>query len=335
MSTLSGPQAPSGGLAPESEPQKRARHGLEAARDLGILGVLLLIFVFLAVTTTKTFLTSGNLLDVVDAQATYGLMAVGGTLVIISGGFDLSAGSMFTLCGVIAALASNATDPLVGIIVGLAAGAMLGLVNGLLCTYGRINAFVGTLATSIIYGGLATVLVSGSIILVNGGSFGNIASTQFLSVNASTYIFIAFALVCAFLLNHTVFGRWMFATGGNREAARLSGISIAHVQIMTYVISGFASALAGIIVTARSLSIEPSTGTSIIFQVLAAILIGGISIVGGRGAIWRPVVGVLILGLIENGFNLNGINPLYQDIVAGAIILGAVMIDAWTRRTVR
>jgi ribose transport system permease protein len=301
-------------------------------RDGGIVVVLIVLFVVLAITTTDTFLTRSNLEDVVDSAAPIGLMAVAGTLVVIAGGFDLSAGAVFTVGAVVGAEICNRTDPVVGIAAGLCAGLVLGVVNGVLCTYGRVNHFVATLATSIVFAGVATLIVGGSVILINDASFANLATTEILGINSSTYIFVIFALACAFLLNRAVFGRQMFATGGNLQAARLAGISIPRIQIVCYAISGGAAALAGMIVSGRSLSVGGNAGDGLIFEVLAAILIGGVSVGGGRGAIWRPVVGVLILQLISNGFNLNGIDPLYQQITSGLIIVGAVIVDVWTRR---
>lgn len=325
-----------GGVSAETPPQREPpnwwRGSVGPVRDGGIVVVLIVLFAVLAITTTDTFLTKTNLLEVVDESAALGLMAVAGTLVVISGGFDLSAGAVFSVGAVVAAEISNKTDPVIGIAAGLAAGVVLGLINGALCTYGRVNHFVGTLATSIVYGGVATLIVGGDIVLVNDSSFGNLATADILGIHSSTYIFVVFALICAFLLNLTVFGRRMFASGGNPYAARLAGISVQRVQIVCYALSGFAAALAGMIVMSRSLSVSGTVGNGLIFQVLAAILIGGVSVGGGRGAIWRPVIGVLILALISNGFNLNGVDPLYQDIAAGLIIVGAVLFDVWSRR---
>jgi ribose transport system permease protein len=268
----------------------------------------------------------------VDAASPLGVMAVAGTLVIIAGGFDLSAGSVFAVSAIIACKVSNDSSAVVGLLAGLGCGVGLGLVNGLLCTYGRINHFVGTLATSIVFAGMATVISSGNLLTVNDQNFAKFGSAKVLGAPSSIYIFVGFALICGFILNKTILGRKMFASGGNQEAARLSGISTETVQIATYVLSGLSAAIAGIIVMSRSLSVSDQVGTAQIFQVLAAILVGGVSLGGGRGAVWRPVVGVLILGLISNGFNLNGIDPLYQQIAAGLLILAAVFLDVSTRR---
>jgi ribose transport system permease protein len=312
----------------------RLRLGLiSRLRDFAIVAILLVLFIVLAV-TNDVFLTSGNLTNVVDQSVAIGLIAIGGALVIIAGGFDLSGGATFTVGAILAVEFTNEVGIALGIAGALVTGAGLGLVNGLVTTVGRINYFVGTLATSIVFTGLGLVISGGALTLVEDPSFEDIARTDILGLKSSTVIFLAFAVVCAFMLNRTVFGRHIFATGGNLQAARLSGVPVARIQIATYMLAGFASALAGLIVASRTLSFNATTtgGTSLTFQAIAAILIGGISVHGGSGAVWRVIVGVLILAMISNGFNLNGVDPLYQDIVTGCIILLAVGIDAWARR---
>ncbi len=304
---------------------------LSTLRDYGIVAFLVLLFVVLSL-TTDTFLTVNNLKNVVDGAVAMGLIACAGTIVIIAGGFDLSAGAIFAVSAIVGVKVSNEASPLVGIVVGVVVGCGLGLINGLLCTVGRINDFVATLGTMIAFGGAATAISGSGLLLINDPSFGNFANTDVLGFHLSTWILVAIALFCAFLLNRTVFGRQVFGTGGNLAAARLSGVPINRVKAAAYVLSGGVAAVAGLIVAARSLSVSATTGSSIIFDALAAILIGGNSVLGGEGAIWRTMVGVFILAVISNGFNLLGVDPLYQQIVSGTIILVAVGADAWTRR---
>ena len=329
--TATTPTAPA---APTATPGAGRRRGpqLTNLRDYGIVLFLVVLFVGLSL-STDTFLTTNNLRNVVDGSVAMGLIAIAGTIVIIAGGFDLSAGAIFAVSAILGILVSNSTSPVVGILAGLLVGTLLGLVNGLLCTVGRINHFVGTLGTMIAYGGVATALSGSGLVLINDESFSNIATTQVLGVKVSTWILIVVALLCAFLLNRTVFGRHTFATGGNISAARLSGVPINRTLTATYMLSGGLAALAGVIVAARSRSASATMGNSIIFDALAAILIGGNSVLGGEGAIWRTTVGVLILAFISNGFNLLGIDPLYQQIVSGTIILVAVGADAFARRS--
>jgi ribose transport system permease protein len=317
--------------APVTGTSRRPALKLSTLRDYGIVVFLVVLFVVLCF-SSDVFLTTNNLKNVIDGAVPMGMIACAGTLVIIAGGFDLSAGAIFAVAAVVGAKVCNSSGPEVGIVVGVLVGAGLGLVNGLLCTVGRINDFVGTLGTSIAYQGMATAISGSGLILINDESFGNLSNYQVLGIKMGTLILIVTALLCAFLLNRTVLGRHVFGTGGNRKAARLSGVPVNKTLAATYVLSGTLAGLAGLIVASRTLSVNASTGNNIIFDALAAILIGGNSALGGEGAIWRTVVGVAILALISNGFNLLGIDPLYQQIVNGTIILVAVSLDAWARR---
>ena len=322
---------PAAGTRPEVVPS-RQRDLLEVSRDYGIALVAIVLFVVLAA-TTQGFLTSDNLKNVLDQSVSVGIIALVGTVLIIAGGFDLSAGAIFAVSAIVGAKVSNATGAEIGILAGLAAGTGLGLVNGILCTVGRVNHFVGTLATSFAFAGLATILSGASLILITDESFGNLAGTSIFGVKSSTIIFALIAVACAVMLNTSVFGRHVFASGGNVRTARLSGVSVSRVVCIGYMLSGLGAAVAGLIVVSRTLSVNATVGGNIVFTAIAAILVGGNSVLGGEGAIWRTLVGVLVLGLISNGFNLNGIDPLYTQIITGGIIVAAVSIDAWTRRT--
>jgi ribose transport system permease protein len=304
---------------------------LSNLRDYGIVLFLIALVIGLSL-GTDTFLTTNNLKNVLDNAVAVGLIAVAGTIVIIAGGFDLSAGAIFAVSAIVGVKVSNETSALVGILIGLVVGCGLGLVNGLLTTVGRITHFVATLGTMIAYGGIAVAISGSGLVLINDPSFANIANKDVLGFHLSSWILVVVAVLCGVLLNRTVFGRHVFGAGGNLSAARLSGVPVNRTLIGCYVLSGGVAALAGVIVAARSLSVSATTGSNIIFDALAAILIGGNSAFGGEGAIWRTVVGVAILAVISNGFNLLGIDPLYQQIVSGTIILVAVGADAWTRR---
>jgi ribose transport system permease protein len=313
----------------------RARGGqrLSVVRDYGIVMSFVALFVTLTA-TSDVFLTQRNLLNVLDQSAAVGLMACGGTLVIIAGGFDLSVGAIFAITGVIAASMAKYVDPGFALVLGMLAGLVLGAVNGLLVTVGRVNPFMATLASSIIIRGIALVITGGFLVSVTNRSFSTLGrGVAVLDVKWSIVIWLVFALACGFLLARTTFGRHVYAAGGNADAARLSGISVGVIRTITYAVSGMSAGLAGVIVTSRVSSSQADAGTGIELSVIAAIVIGGTSIMGGEGAIWRSVLGVLLLALIGNGFNLLGVNPIYQQILQGAIILMAVAVDAWARRT--
>jgi ribose transport system permease protein len=311
--------------------ERRGMPNLATLRNYGVIAFLVALFIGLSL-GTDTFLTESNLKNVLDGAVPVGLIACAGTIVLMAGGFDLSAGAIFAVSAIVGAKVSNDLSPIVGIVAGILTGCGLGLVNGLLCTVGRINHFVGTLGTMIAYGGMAVALSGSGLILISDPSFANIANTDLLGVHVSSWILVALALLCGFLLNWTVFGRHVFGAGGNVAAARLSGVPINRTLTAAYVLSGGFAATAGLIVAARSLSVSATTGANLIFDALAAILIGGNSVYGGDGAIWRTAVGVFILALISNGFNLLGVDPIYQQVVSGSLILIAVGLDAWVRQ---
>jgi len=208
----------------------------------------------------------------------------------------------------------------------------VGIVNGFITTVGRINPLVGTLASSIIIQGVALVLTSGLLVNVSTPGFTSLGQGTIFTLHYSVIVWGVFALVCGFLLWRTKYGRYIYASGGNAEAARLSGVRVNLIRGSAYAISGLSAGIAGVIVASRVATGDASTGTFPL-AVIAGIVIGGTSILGGQGAVWRSVLGILLLALIGNGFNLLGVNPIYQQILQGSIILTAVAVDAWARKT--
>jgi ribose transport system permease protein len=301
-------------------------------RDFGIVVSFVALFAALSI-ASDVFLTWTNLVNILDQWAPVGIMACAATLVIIAGGFDLSVGAIFAVAGITAAKVANATSPEIGFLAGIGIGLALGVGNGLLITVGRINSFIGTLASGFMIRGFALVLSGGFLITVDDPGFQRLGSGEFLGVKYPVYVFAGFALMTAFLLAWTTFGRYVFAAGANPVAARLSGVRVERVRATTFALSGLSAGLAGIIVSSRVATGQADAGIGVEFSVIAAVVIGGTSIYGGEGAIWRTVLGVLFLAMIGNGFNLLNINPTYQQIIQGAIIIGAVAVDAWSRRS--
>ena len=301
-------------------------------RRAAIVFPFLILFVVLSV-ASGPFFTKVNLLDILDQQASTLIIAAAGTLVLVAGGIDLSVGAIYALAGVTAAHLAQSAPATVAILAGLGVGLVVGLANGVITTFFRINSLIATLAMSFVVGGLASLVTGGNlIILYSHPSFGDLARTSFLSVNTSTWLMVATVALLAIVLARTTAGRYMYAAGGNAEAARLAGVRVQLIKVATFVISGGAAALGGLIDTSRVLSAQASNGeTALTFTVLAGIVVGGTSILGGEGGIWRTVVGVLFIALIGNGFDLLGLNPLYEQITLGAILLAAVGTDAWSR----
>ena len=312
----------------------RRLSGLAVVRDYGIVFSFVALFVTLSL-VSNVFFSRINLLNIMDQWSATLIIAVAGTLVFIAGGFDLSVGSIFAVSGVVAAMTASHIGSLGAILLGVGMGLGCGVVNGILTTIGRINAFIATLATSIMIGGIALVLTSGNLIsVISPASFTTLGRHNFITVKYSVWTFLAFAIACGYLLARTTLGRAIYAAGGNQEAARLSGVRVNLVRCITFALSGMAAGIAGVIVASRVATGQAdSGGLAIALDAVAGIVIGGTSILGGAGAVWRTVLGVLLLAMIGNGFNLLNVNSTYQRIFQGAIILFAVGVDAWSRRS--
>jgi ribose transport system permease protein len=307
---------------------------LAGLRDYGIVFAFAALFIVLSL-ASPVFFTRVNLLNILDQWSATLIIAVAGTLVLIAGGFDLSVGSIYGLSGAIAALTVGHIGAWGAILLGIGAGLGCGGINGILATWGRINPFITTLATSIMIAGLALALTHGNLISVIANThFTVLGRGQFGTIKYSVWTLLAFTLLCGYLLSRTTYGRRVYASGGNPEAARLSGIRVNVVKASTFALSGTAAGIAGVIVASRVATGQAdSGGLGIALDAVAGIVIGGTSIMGGAGAIWRTVLGVLLLAMIGNGFNLLNVNSTYQRIFQGAIILFAVGLDAWSRRT--
>lgn len=307
------------------------RLNISYLRDYAIVFTCIALFVTLSI-ASSSFLTKTNLLNILDQSASLGIIACGGTVVFIAGGFDLSVGAVFAMSGVVAAMLVPHVGVTVALITGLFVGVGIGIVNGLLVTVGRINAFMATIGTGFVFSGLALVLTGGYLITVVDLSYSILGRGEFIGVKYDIWVWAAFALILTFLLEMTSFGRFCFASGGNAQAARLSGIRVNLVTTIAFAISGLSAGLGGIIVSSRVSTGQADAGANIMLTVIAAIVIGGTSIFGGEGAVWRSVLGILLLTMIGNGFNLMSINPIYQQVLQGLIILFAVGLDAWSRR---
>lgn len=300
-------------------------------RSLAIVLPFLVIFIAVSI-GSPSFLKPVNLLNILDQQSSILIIAAAGTIVLITGGIDLSVGATYALSSVVAGTLAMTQGPIVAILAGLAVGALVGLVNGVVSTILKINALIATLAMSFIALGVASLVTGGNlIVLYDHPDFGVIAKAKILGVQSAIWIAVIVVIVLGLILARTTLGRYWYAAGGNAEAARLAGIQVSWVRILAFVLSGVAAGLGGILDTSRVLSAQASAGTALTFTVLAGIVVGGTSILGGEGAIWRTVIGVLFIALIGNGFNLLGVDALFQQITLGLILLIAVGIDAWSR----
>jgi ribose transport system permease protein len=298
-------------------------------QKLGPFIALLVVAAGLAV-MSPDFLTVANLLNVMRQVSINALIAFGMTLVILLGGIDLSVGSILALSSVFTAtLISRGTDPVVATLVGIASGAVMGAANGLVIAKGKVAPFIATLGTMTILRGLALVLSNGSPVTgINSDFFTMLGGGYVADLIPIPVIWMAlmFAVIW-FVLKKTVFGRHVYAVGGNEEASRLSGVSVDRVKIWVYTLSGAMSAMAGIILTSRLNSAQPTAGAGYELDAIAAVVLGGTSLTGGRGWIFGTLVGALLIGVLNNGLNLLGVSSFYQQVIKGVVILLAVLID--------
>jgi ribose transport system permease protein len=307
---------------------------ISVIRDYGIVIAFLALFVTLSL-ASDVFLTRENMTNLAFQAAPIGIMACGGTLVFIAGGFDLSVGAISAFAGIIAAKAYSQTGlglwP--SLILGALTGLGFGIGNGVLVNVARVNAFIATLASSIIIRGLAIAVTGGFLVSIENEEFLKLGLGTAWDINYPIFVWIGFALFCGFLLWRTRFGRYVYAAGGNAEAARLSGVRVGLVRGITFAISGLSAGIAGVILVSEVSTAQADANPGIEFDAITAIVLGGTSILGGEGAIWRTVLGAFFLQMINNGFNLLNVTPVYQQVFKGAILLAAVSLDAWARRS--
>jgi ribose transport system permease protein len=307
------------------------RLSIRSVQNYAIIFTSAALFVVLSF-SSGVFLTKANLLNILDQQAPLGIIVCAVTIVMIAGGFDLSVGAVFALSGVLGATVANSSGPAVGLLVGCLVGLGCGLANGLLVTVGRINSFIVTLSSAILLQGVALAKTGGFLVTVKDPGFTTIGTGSMLGVKDSVWLFAAVFALSWFLLAKTAYGRRAYAVGGNPEAARLSGVRVAMIRASTFAMAGLAAGLSGMIVASRVATAQADTGSDLALNAIAAVVIGGTSISGGEGAVWRSFLGVVLLAMIGNGFNLLNIDPVYQKMFQGGLILIAVGIDAWARR---
>jgi len=306
-------------------------------RDYGILIALVAIILALSL-STDTFFTKANAINVLDQCAVVGLLATGATVCIISGVFDLTASATLALSTIIGVQVVRVTNIFIGFSTAVIVGAGLGYLTGMIVVRSGVNSFIATLATSIIYRGLAVIVTSGAIVYpltTQTEGFAVFTNPSLFDLTWATMVFVIVVVIVGIVVAATTFGRRIYAVGGNIEAARLSGIRVGSVQVSAYIISGICSALAGLILCSRAGSAQSSMATGMELAAIAAAVIGGTSILGGEGAIWRGVVGAFLITLIGNGFNLLGWDTTYQQVVQGALILFAVTVDRVLRKRTR
>lgn len=295
---------------------------------------LIVLFVALCVASPH-FLTSTNLSSVVRQTAVINIMALGMTLIIVSGGIDLSVGAILAMSGLLGTMAMEAGQPiLIGVFAGLLTGAFWGFVNGFLTTKLRINPFIVTLGTLGIVRGLTLIVSNGLPVHNIPKAYSFLGEGNLFGVPFVLWILLACALIVHTILEHTKLGRYAFAIGSNPDAAHYAGIPVTFHTTSVYAIGGLLTGLAGMIEASRLMTGQPTAGQGYELQAIAAVVIGGGSLRGGEGSVVGTLVGAFIMGLLSNGSDLLGISPYLQQAIIGAVIILAVSFDELRKRRV-
>jgi len=306
-------------------------------RQLLPFGTLTLLVAALAALEPDTFLTTENFANVLSRSSFSGIVAMGMTAVIISGGIDLSVGSMLALCGMVAGWVMTRDGSVVptpglmalGTLVGVGMGLLAGLLNGSLITLLSLPPFIVTLGTMSAFRGISYAMNNGMMFDVPTYTF--LGEGRLADIPVNVLIFLLIALLAFFILRYTPLGRYTYAIGSNRQAAYHAGVNVKRNLIAIYTLTGLFVGLAAMIATSRTVSAQPTAGTNLELDVIAAVVIGGASLSGGRGTVIGTIIGTLLISFLRNGLTLLGISPHIQFVVIGAIIIAAVALDQAAR----
>jgi ribose transport system permease protein len=292
----------------------------------------LIIFSVIISFLSPRFLTLPNMLNVFRQTSINAVIAAGMTFVILTGGIDLSVGSVLAFSGAIcASLIASGTNVVIAIILALIIGGIVGAISGVIISKGKIQPFIATLATMTILRGATLVFTDGKPISLGSNkgaiAFSKIGAGEILGIPVPVYLMILVFALCYYVLTQTRIGRYVYALGGNEEASRLSGLNTTRIKVYVYTISGILASVAGIIVTSRLFSAQPNAGSGYELDAIAAVVLGGTSLAGGQGSILGTIVGALIIGILNNALNLLSVPSYYQMIAKGVVILIAVLLD--------
>jgi len=319
---------------PDLRPQSAFRRflGGPVGRNIGLIIALALIFAAGAITAGDNFTSLDNVLVILRQASIIGVISIGMTFVIISGGIDLSVGSVMGLASIVATLAviqdlADSLHWIVMVLIALAVGAAAGAINGIVIAYGKVAAFMATLAMLVAARGLAEILADRRTLVVEDRSFINFFNDDFLGIDVLIWIFIVVAALGWVLLNLTTFGRRTVAIGGNREAARLAGINVPRHMVWLYVLSGTTAGIAAVMMLGRTTAGSSTHGTLYELDAIAAVVVGGTLLAGGRGTVTGTVFGVLIFATLSNVFVQNNLSSSVQAVAKGVIIVIAVLLQ--------
>lgn len=298
-----------------------------------LLLALIVICVYLTIATNGLFFTTDNITNVLRASSIELIAALGMTVAMVAGQVDLSVGSVLAVVGVASVSIYNATGSvIVTVLAGLAVGAVVGVINGLLVTRLGINALITTLGMMAVLRGIGYLSTNARALQTEGDTLREIGVGYIGPVPIPVVIALVVVVLTYFLLNRTVFGRYLYAAGGNPEAARSAGLPVNRIYIIAFIVVAVAAALSGLITAGRLNSFQPTIGIGFELNVIAAVILGGTRLSGGEGTVSGTVLGVLILGVLNNGLVLLDVNTFWQEVVRGTVIILAVAIDEFRKR---
>jgi ribose transport system permease protein len=309
-------------------------HRLAGRLEVRMLGLALIVFLALSL-ASPFFLQSNNLLNLLDQSVVTGITAVGMTFVILTGGIDLSVGSVLGLTSVLMGLALPRYGIAAGVAVAVVAGGTIGLFSGVLVARFGLASFVVTLGVMAIGRSLAYIFSGATSLSDIPAGLNDLVYTPVLGVPSNVATLLVLYVLAGLYLGFTKGGRTIYAIGSNREAARTAGLNVLAYSVLPYIVSGALAAVAGVLLSAQVLSIDPLAGTALELDAIAAVVIGGASLYGGRGSIMGTLIGVMIMVMIRNGLNLLGVNPFWQGSAIGGIIIAAVLVERLVSSRVR
>jgi inositol transport system permease protein len=309
-------------------------------RKYAIILALVILMIALSV-MTDNFLATENLINILRQISVISILAMAGTLIIITSGIDLSCGSLLALCGVIFALFAKGVDGtdqseyalIIPIAIAVVMGFGFGALNGLLVSKAKLAPFIVTLGTMTIGRGMALIFSDGRPISNMAEPWKAFGRDSVLGLPYLVVVMVVAFVISAVLLNKTKYGRYLYAIGGNEEAARASGIRVMWVKFSVYMLAGGMVAVAGVLQATRMTVGQPNVGSGYELQAISAVVIGGTSLSGGTGAMWGTLVGAIIIGVLNNGLDLLGVSSFWQQIVSGIIIIAAVMLDVANKKS--
>lgn len=337
----------------KADPSQRRRPVALLLMSFRTFIALIVVFVFFGV-TTPNFLDIPTLIIVAKHVAVNAILAIGMTFVILTAGIDLSVGSIVGICGMIAGSLLTRGIPLdlfgvtifpnviETIAISLTVGAAVGLINGLLITRLNVAPFIATLGTLYVARGAALLISDGATFsnLVGDANLGNtgfpfLGSGTLLGVPVSIVALVVFAAVAAYVAGRTPFGRQVYAVGGNERAAALSGVRVNRIKVCAYMISGFCAAFAGLVIASELVAAHPASGETFELNAIAAAVLGGTSLSGGRGTIAGTLIGAFVIGVLSDGLVMLGVSSFWQMVIKGIVIIAAVVLDQMQRRMYR